>query len=83
VHCGHDGMSYAQRCGGCPVLGDTQSQAGWGSERLMELWVSLFIAGELDQVTLKGPFQLNSVQLLHGKAETGDAGTLPAACSPC
>jgi len=24
----------------------------------MELWVSLFIAGELDQMTFKGPFQL-------------------------
>ena len=31
---------------------------GWGSEHLMELWVSLFIAGELDQVVFKGPFQL-------------------------
>ena len=24
-------------CGGCPVLGDTQGQAGWGSEHLMWL----------------------------------------------
>ena len=23
----------AQRGGGCPVLGDTQGQAGWGSEQ--------------------------------------------------
>ena len=22
----------AQRCGGCPVLGDIQGQAAWGSE---------------------------------------------------
>ena len=29
-----------------------------GSEYLMELYVSLFIAGELDQVTFKVPFQL-------------------------
>ena len=29
-----------------------------GSEHLMELQVSLFIAGELDQVAFKGPFQL-------------------------
>ena len=38
-----------QRGGGCPIPGDTQGQAGWGSEHLMELWVSLFIEGELDQ----------------------------------
>ena len=35
----------AQRGGGCPIPGDTQGQAGWGSEHLMELWVSLFSAG--------------------------------------
>ncbi len=23
----------AQRAGGCPILGDTQDQAGWGSEQ--------------------------------------------------
>jgi len=38
----------AQRCGGCPIPGDTQGQAGWGSEHLMELWEFLCIAGELD-----------------------------------
>jgi len=27
----------AQRGGGCPISGDTQGQAGWGSEHLMEL----------------------------------------------
>jgi len=27
----------AQRDGGCPMLGDTQGQAGWYSEHLMEL----------------------------------------------
>ena len=31
--------------GGCPVLGDTQGQAGWGPEHLMELKVPLLIAG--------------------------------------
>ena len=41
-----------------PIPGDTQGQAGWGSEHLMELWVSLFTAGELDQMAFKGPFQL-------------------------
>jgi len=42
-----------------PIPGDTQGQAGQGSEHLMELWVSLFIAGE--QVTFKGPFQLTMI----------------------
>ena len=28
-----------------------------GSEHLVELWVSLFIAGEWDQMAFKGPFQ--------------------------
>jgi len=37
---------------------DTQGQAGQGSEHLMELWVSLFIAGDLDHMAFKGPFQL-------------------------
>lgn len=27
----------------------------------MELWVSLFIGGELEQMTLKGPFQLKQL----------------------
>jgi len=35
----------AQRCSGCPILGDTQGQAGWGSEHLIDLKVSLFVAG--------------------------------------
>ena len=48
----------AQRCSGCLIPGDTQGQAGQGSEHLMELWMSLFIEGELDQLTLKDPFQL-------------------------
>ena len=40
---------------GCPVPGDIQGQAGWGSEHSE---VSLFIAGELDQMDFKCPFQL-------------------------
>ena len=28
---------FAQVSGGCPTSGDTQGQAGWGSEHLMEL----------------------------------------------
>ena len=35
-----------QRGGGSPVLGGIQGQAGQGSENLMELGVSLFIAGD-------------------------------------
>ena len=38
----------AQRSGGSPILGDVEGQAGWGSGHLMELWVSLLIAGALD-----------------------------------
>ena len=38
--------------------GDVPSQAGWGSEHLMELWVSLLTAGELDQMAFHGPFHL-------------------------
>jgi len=34
------------------------SPSGWmGSEHLLELWASLFSAGELDQTTFKGSFQ--------------------------
>ena len=35
----------AQSGGGCPSPEDTQGQAGWGSEHLMKLQVSLFLAG--------------------------------------
>ena len=27
---------------------DIQDQTGWGSEHLIELWMALFIVGELD-----------------------------------
>ena len=36
---------------------ETQGQAVRGAELLMELQVSLFIAGGLDQMAFKGPFQ--------------------------
>ena len=40
------------------------SRSGWGeSEHLDLAVVSLFIAGELDTMTFKGPFQLNSMIL--------------------
>ena len=48
----------AQRGGGHLVPRDTQGQAGWGSEHLMELWLSLFTAGESGKMVFKGPFQL-------------------------
>lgn len=40
--------------GGCSVSGDTQGQAGWGFEHLVELWVH---CRELEQTAFKGPFQ--------------------------
>ena len=49
---------FAQRGGGFPIPADIHGQAGWGSEHLLELWVSLFIAGVLDKITFKDPFQL-------------------------
>ena len=48
----------AQRGGGCLVPADTQGQR-MGSELLMELWVSLLIAGGWTRWPLRvGPFQL-------------------------
>ena len=37
------------------MLGDRQGQPGWGSEHLVELWVSPFTAGELDQMAFQVP----------------------------
>ena len=48
----------SQRGGGCPVPRDTEGQAGWGSEQLIELWVSLFIAWGLDKMPFRSSFQL-------------------------
>ena len=47
----------AQRGGGAPSL-QTPSVRGQGSEHLMELWVSLCIAGWLDYIAFRGPFHL-------------------------
>ena len=47
-----------QRCGGWPVPGDFQGKAGSGPGQLDLAVVSLFIAGELDSMSFKGPFQL-------------------------
>jgi len=40
----------------CPVPGDTQGQAGWSPEHLMELWVSLFLVGSGTRWPLRVPF---------------------------
>ena len=50
----------AQRGSGCPIPGYVQGQAGRGSEQpdgAVGIWCR-FIAGELDHVAFKGPFQL-------------------------
>ena len=54
----------AQRGGGCPVLGDTQGQAGRGPEHLMELWVSLFIAEGWNKQPLVVPSNTNHSMIL-------------------
>jgi len=46
----------AQRGCGCSISGHIKGQAGWGSERLIQLQVSLFVARDLDDVAFKGPF---------------------------
>ena len=48
----------AQRGGSCSVPGDIQGQAAPLSEHLMELGMSLFIAGQLDWMAFEGPFWL-------------------------
>lgn len=48
---------FTHRSGGCPVLGNIQGQVGQGSEYLLELWLSMFVAGELDWMTFECPFQ--------------------------
>ena len=70
-HSGEALAQVAQRGGGCPTLGDTQGQAGWGSEHLTELWVFLFTAGGLDQMAFTSPIQLKSFHgLQHEDSDT-------------
>ena len=45
----------ALRYGGCPVTADFQDGA---LSNLFKLWMSLFTARDLEQMTFKGPFQL-------------------------
>lgn len=59
----------AQRRGGCPLPGDTQGQAGWGSEHPDQV-MSLFIAGNLDQIAFRGSFQFK----LFSPSSTDNAG---------
>jgi len=47
----------AQRGGGCPLPGSVQGQVGRGSEQPGLVEDSLLMAGGLDQMTSKGPFQ--------------------------
>ena len=46
--------------------GDTQGQTAQGSEHLAELWVALLIAGGLDHMACKGPFQLKPFYIYYG-----------------
>jgi len=45
----------AQRGGGCPIPGDFKAKLDQALGNLIELYMSLFIAGELEQMTFKGP----------------------------
>jgi len=47
-----------------PISGDTQDQVRWGLEYLMELWRSLFIAGNWTRWTLKVPSNSNNSMIL-------------------
>lgn len=48
AECGEALEHDAQRCGGYPVPGDVQGQAGQALSNLTELWLLLLTAGELD-----------------------------------
>lgn len=55
------------RGGESPVPEDIQGQAEWDSETQPQM--SLFVTGQLDQATFKGPFQFqqfyNSMNVIH------------------
>jgi len=53
----------AKRGGVCPILGNTQYQAGRGSEHPMELWLFLSVAGDVDQMAFRDPFQIKQFYL--------------------
>ena len=54
-----------------------QPRSGWrGSEHLMELWVSLFVAGELDQMAFKGPFQVKRLYDSKGDIDMATASPI-------
>ena len=52
-------LEDAQRWGGCPIPADTRGQ-GWGSEHLVELRVSLLIAGSGIRWPFRVPSKSNS-----------------------
>ena len=66
----------AQRSGGCPILGDMEGQAGWGSEHLMELRVSLCTAGSGTRWPLRVPSNSNHSVILQA------SGHLQQHCFP-
>ena len=55
----------AQRGGRCPIPGDTQGQAGQGSEHPVELWASLIIAGSGIRWSLGVPSNSNYFMILY------------------
>ena len=48
----------AQGCGGCPIPGDFHSEAESDSGQPDLAEVSLCVAGQLDYMVSRGPFQL-------------------------
>lgn len=61
----------AQRGGGCPILGDAQGQAGQGSEHMIWLQVSLFVAKELGYLIAKVLVQLKQFYDKESRGEKG------------
>ena len=51
-------QQVAQRCGWCLISEDFQGKAGSGPGQPDLAVLSLCMAGELDQMALRGPFQL-------------------------
>ena len=47
-----------------PIRGDIQGQAGGALNTLIELWVPLFIAGEMDQIAFKALSNSNDSMIL-------------------
>ena len=56
--CGEALAQVSQTCGGGPILGNIQEQAGLGAGEPDLAVGSLFTVGELELMTFKGSFQL-------------------------